>query len=689
MMLRRVFFQESHIAQYVRSVGLVNIIAGVACFATSVGWAAHHNYWWGEDSKYRFKSALLVNSTPEHSACLPDGSREVGLRPPSCDLPSCNATWNSEGCLSFGEGQHWDDFDKAWSPSGKMGDGWAPQDRFNPACQSVECQWEMASDPDAHCLPAFLLYSSQFIAALGSLAFGIISVMFARSVRAAEAAKVKDADQMNPVLKIFFIILGVLVVAMWAAASIAGASMKLANMVFALAFVALVIMSAIVGATVGRQALEEEIAKIPMVNSIENSRKSKWMKAIFLLFGGWAVLPLYFFVSFFTQCNRKHCRCTKNLQNTEGTDYDERALAVTEESYKQYLHLKKWSWTQILQAMVTVGVVYFVMAVGAARYTNMFLSWLNSYLVDLGIGLGAVTMIYIGVGLGMFLLPPVPGVPVYLTGGIILSGMCESAIRPELCTDGSSAEAVASGDCTTLGPDGMSTDPTYFWLGILYGSVFAFITKMLAVVMQQKGIGGVLGKKVGVRAAIDVNSQVMRAIKLILTQEGCITKGKVLVLCGGPDWPTSVTTGVLGLPLMPMLLGTLPIAIPITLTVAAGGMMLKTEPQWVALQGLTLGLTAMGQSIMLIGFMVEVEKVTKTRLAEIEAMSTDQEVKDLEVQKEKMAAAKLKATEWGKMPCFWKLILLLAAVRATRPCQPSLAWPTRVARPAQQSRLLC
>ena len=117
---------------------------------------------------------------------------EVGLRAPSCDLPSCNATWNSEGCLSFGEGQHWDNFDKAWSPSGKMGDGWAPQDRFNPACQSVECQWEMASDPDAHCLPAFLLYSSQFIAALGSLAFGIISVMFARSVRAAEAAKVKD-----------------------------------------------------------------------------------------------------------------------------------------------------------------------------------------------------------------------------------------------------------------------------------------------------------------------------------------------------------------------------------------------------------------------------------------------------------------------------------------------------------------
>ena len=43
---------------------------------------------------------------------------------------------------------------------------------------------------------------------------------------------------------------------------------------------------------------------------------------------------------------------------------------------------------------------------------------------------------------------------------------------------------MAAGDCTTLGPDGMSTDPVYFWLGILYGSVFAFITKMLAVVMH-------------------------------------------------------------------------------------------------------------------------------------------------------------------------------------------------------------
>ena len=37
-----------------------------------------------------------------------------------------------------------------------------------------------------------------------------------------------------------------------------------------------------------------------------------------------------------------------------------------------------------------------------------------------GLGLAAVTAIMCGVGVMMFLLPPVPGVPVYLALGIVL-----------------------------------------------------------------------------------------------------------------------------------------------------------------------------------------------------------------------------------------------------------------------------
>ena len=66
----------------------------------------------------------------------------------------------------------------------------------------------------------------------------------------------------------------------------------------------------------------------------------------------------------------------------------------------------------------------------------------------------------------------------------------------------------------------MSTDPTYFWLGILYGSVFAFITKMLAVVMQQKGIGELMSYRVGIRYTVGVNSDAIKAIRLLLSKPG-------------------------------------------------------------------------------------------------------------------------------------------------------------------------
>ena len=76
----------------------------------------------------------------------------------------------------------------------------------------------------------------------------------------------------------------------------------------------------------------------------------------------------------------------------------------------------------------------------------MFLSWLNAQLATTPIGL--VTAIYVGVGLSMFLLPPVPGIPVYLTGGIILTKAAEKEFRPQDCV---------------LDAGKMCTDTTYFW----------------------------------------------------------------------------------------------------------------------------------------------------------------------------------------------------------------------------------
>lgn len=153
----------------------------------------------------------------------------------------------------------------------------------------------------------------------------------------------------------------------------------------------------------------------------------------------------------------------------------------------------------------------------------------------------------------------------------------------------------------------------------------------------------------------------MKAIKVVLTSPGCITKGKVCILVGGPDWPTSVLTGVLGLPLLPMILGSLPVCLPITLTVAAGATMLKTDSSWVAIQGFTLTFAAMGQMMIAVAAAVEIEKTLKLRGPEIDALDDDLPVKELDVQKDKEAAAMVEATKWENIPIFFKLILLLAA----------------------------
>ena len=65
---------------------------------------------------------------------------------------------------------------------------------------------------------------------------------------------------------------------------------------------------------------------------------------------------------------------------------------------------------------------------------------------------------------------------------------------------------------------------------------------------------------------VGVNSDMIRTMKIVLGERG-LTKAKVAILVGGPDWPTSVLCGIMGLPLLPVLLGTLPVWLLIIPTV--------------------------------------------------------------------------------------------------------------------------
>lgn len=172
-----------------------------------------------------------------------------------------------------------------------------------------------------------------------------------------------------------------------------------------------------------------------------------------------------------------------------------------------------------------IGTVYYVFNVGITKFTMVFLSWLNSVLAKMP--LGAVVGIFYSVGLFMFLLPPVPGVPVYVLGGVV---MVNSFVKQGLP----------------------------FPVSCIVVTFICFMIKLNAVAMQQKCIGGMMSGSLYVRKTVMVNSMSIKAIRLILTKPG-LGIDKIAILCGGPDWPTSVLTGILKLSVFKMLFGTIPV----------------------------------------------------------------------------------------------------------------------------------
>ena len=88
-------------------------------------------------------------------------------------------------------------------------------------------------------------------------------------------------------------------------------------------------------------------------------------------------------------------------------------------------------------------------------------------------------------------------------------------------------------------------------------------------VVLQKLIGEVFGKSVAIRQVVGVNSEAIRAMRVVLS-EPKFTMNKVFILVGGPDWPVSVLCGILGLNQIPILIGTIPVIILVAPTVFCG-----------------------------------------------------------------------------------------------------------------------
>jgi len=311
-------------------------------------------------------------------------------------------------------------------------------------------------------------------------------------------------------------------------------------------------------------------------------------------------------------------------------------LWLTEITSEQLEAARGWEISKLIVWAIFLGIFFMVCFVFIGQFTTLLLSWVISVTADLN--LAVITLCMILVGLTMFLLPPVPGLPVYVAAGIVL---VPSASR-------------------SLG----------LFFATAYTCVVCLIMKLTACALQQKVIGESMSHWVSVRQAVNINSDFMRTFKLVLSDEG-VSAEKVALLIGGPDWPTSVNCGLMRLPLIPILLGTLPIIFVIVPTVTTGTFMYlsqlpedddgkETYPWADTMTTFSMALSSGIQTVTFLFAATTIENALSERKADLSKIPIDEEVRDADERDKTQNEAYLRVTKWKILPMWTKILLVLA-----------------------------
>lgn len=482
------------------------------------------------------------------------------------------------------------------------------------------------------CANMFIVWSGPFLVSLG-LFFLSFFATFLKATGTIEQEVIKFG-------KLWFFLLFV----MWIAASLAGAGAGVSVTLAALT------LSAFIASAILLASSFNHIERGERFNQVLSSLLEKY-RAYLNIAKGLVVVTsspifiVYLALSFVNQTIRNFkCPCTRNVKTTTESLRDVMGAGhLTVEARRLIREIKSWDMVDVLTYANYWGMGFIVFAVLAPKFTTLFLSWIIEKALDMSIPV--VTGILLGIGVVMFLLPPVPGAPIYLTFGIVIV------------------------------PVGREV------LGLTYSIVYAMgvslLLKLFATFLQQKMIGGLLQNSTGVRKMVGINTGLMRAFKLVLAEPG-FSSAKICILCGGPDWPTSVLCGIMGLPLAPILVGTLPVVALIVPTVLAGSFTYMSSltlpdgtPEF-AWAGTAKAVSMAVAALVLFGFMLfaayYVEVTMREREDEVAQIPIDEEVKKLDDESELSNEAYKEVTQWHLVPSFAKFILILSVVSMIGSC---------------------
>lgn len=149
-------------------------------------------------------------------------------------------------------------------------------------------------------------------------------------------------------------------------------------------------------------------------------------------------------------------------------------------------------------------------------------------------------------------------------------------------------------------------------------------------------------------------------------QQPGLKLAKVALLVGGPDWPTTVFTGILRVNVWQMVLGSTPVIVLVLPCCFSGALILKYSEggNWQSLANVMLALAALVQAISILVAFYLIQKTYQKHRDSFATMSRDEEVDASIASYKEKARVNLYLTDWHSQtnaPPLWLRVCLMAA----------------------------
>lgn len=469
-------------------------------------------------------------------------------------------------------------------------------------------------------LITLLVWAAPFIVSAVCLMCGVVTLL--RAYISTASGTVSPAQLVDKRLKVIMGILAVGATALWIGFQQMGSSMGLSNFYLAALLVTSIISIIWITISFDLHPVVGAVQESVLWKICQPILSSDWFFGLLLAI---TLIPLLFLLALDVLA-----ACVQRLLGFKKTGVPGKSDWTTDVGYVIFKFVHRKHWTSCFEKAFIWSSLYFLVHV-FEKFTSVFLGWLDGELELLG-SLAGVCVIWYFVCLFLFMLPPVPGVPVYMSAGAIVA----KEAKPQMGLVG----------------------------GIIFASFLTTLLKNNAVFIHQTVIGRLFGKSQKVQQLVGVHTEEIRAIEKILRKPWTslqVALDKIFILCGGPDWPVSVLTGILRLGVLGVAAGTAPSFFIIVPCVIAGACLVDESLK--SMSSVIIVMVTVSQGGLLLAACISIAREAERSHEEL-SKPRDEHAELVKISKAAQVrhAQHLKRTAWHNAHILQKLLLVCSVL---------------------------